>query len=245
MKSEIVPRTFEARDSARGRTFPIDVWEADGPLIVYSHPSMQSRRSATFLCEHLCRNGYRVAALDHSETVDPKLKRPAAESEEARRARWQTVMDARVPDILFLLEQVEAADRIGIVGHSFGGWTALAVPDVDPRIAAIVALAPGGTSKPQAGILPVALDFRWGREIPTLIIAAENDTATTLDGIFEIFDRAPEPKRLAVLHRADHMHFIDDVPKSDLMSADEAHALVADWTLAHFNAVFSADSKPS
>ena len=227
-------KTFEARDEARGRTFPIDVWEADGPLIVYSHPSMQNRRSATFLCEHLNNHGYRVAALDHSESVDSKLKRPAEESDEARRARWQAVMDARVPDIRFLLDQVGAEDRIGIVGHSFGGWTALAVPDVDPRIAAIVALAPGGTSKPLPGILPVTLDFRWGREIPTLIIAAENDTATTLDGIFEIFDRAPEPKKLAVLHRADHMHFIDATPESDLMPAEDAHRLVAEWTLAHF-----------
>ena len=226
------PRTFEARD--RGRTFPIDVWEADGPLIVYSHPSMQNRRSATFLCEHLCRHGYRVAALDHSESVDPKLRRPATESEQERRARWQAVMDARVPDIRFLLDQVGAGPRVGIVGHSFGGWTALAVPDVEPRISAIVALAPGGTSKPLPGILPVTLDFDWKREIPTLIIAAENDTATTLDGIFEVFDRAPEPKRLAVLHRAGHMHFIDDTPKSDLMPAAEAHRLVAEWTLAHF-----------
>jgi len=38
--------------------------------------------------------------------------------------------------------------RIGIVGHSFGGWTALAVPEVDERIHAVVALAPGGNSKP-------------------------------------------------------------------------------------------------
>jgi dienelactone hydrolase len=242
------PRTFEARDAKRGRTFPIDVWEGDGPLIVYSHPSVQNRRSATYLCEHLCSHGYRVAALDHSESVEPKFKRPAVESEEERVARWQAVIDARVPDIRFLLDQVGAGDRVGIVGHSFGGWTALAVPDVDPRIAAIVALAPGGTSNPRPGILPVKLDFRWGREIPTLIVAAENDTATTMDGIFEIFDRAPEPKRLAVLHRADHMHFVDEtgkfhemyrtpemLPMSELTPPDEAHRLVAEWTRAHFD----------
>ena len=231
----MTPRTFEARDSKRGRTFPIDVWEADGPLVVYSHPSLQNRRSATFLCEHLHSNGYRVAAMDHSESVEPKFKRPAVESETEKAARWQAIMDSRVPDIRFLLEQVGAEGRVGIVGHSFGGWTALAVPDVEPRIAAIVALAPGGTSKPLPGILPVKLDFRWGREIPTLIVAAENDTATTLDGIFEVFDRTPEPKRLAILHRADHLHFVDDTPpKSEQMPADEAHKLIADWTLAHF-----------
>jgi dipeptidyl aminopeptidase/acylaminoacyl peptidase len=32
-------------------------------------------------------------------------------------------------------------DRIAIVGHSAGGWTALALPETDTRIQAVVALA--------------------------------------------------------------------------------------------------------
>jgi predicted dienelactone hydrolase len=258
------PRTFQARDDARGRTFPIDVWEPAGakhpPLIVYSHASLQHRRSAAFLCWHLCSRGYAVAAMDHSETVAPELKRPASESEEQKCARWQAIIDSRVPDIRFLLDTLGADAPVGIVGHSFGGWTALAAPDVEPRIRAIVALAPGGASKPRPGILPATLEFRWERDIPTLLIAAENDTSLPLEGMFEIFDRIPSAqKRMAILHRADHMHFVDDIekthemfrtaevpaeireiqkqmlPMSQLMTAEEAHRLVSEWTLAHLD----------
>ncbi len=34
-------------------------------------------------------------------------------------------------------------ERVGRVGHSFGGWTVLAAPDGDPRVRAVVAHAPG------------------------------------------------------------------------------------------------------
>jgi len=260
----VSPRTFEAHDRTRGRTFPIDVWEPAGatnpPLIVYSHASMQNRRNATFLCDHLCSHGYVVAAMDHSETVAPELSRPASETDEQKRARWQAIIDSRVPDVRFLLDHLGATGNVGIVGHSFGGWTALAAPDVEPRIAAIVALAPGGASNPRPGILPGRLDFRWGREIPTVLIAAENDTSLPLDGMFEIFDRIPSTqKKMAVLHRADHMHFVDEIEKlhemfrtapvppeiaeiqkemlpiSDLTSAEEAHRFVRQCTLAHFD----------
>jgi predicted dienelactone hydrolase len=55
-----------------------------------------------------------------------------------------------MPDVRFLLDHLlegPAWDpdahldpaRIGIVGHSFGGWTALAAPDVESRIRAVVA----------------------------------------------------------------------------------------------------------
>jgi len=105
-------------------------------------------------------------------------------------------------------------DRIGIAGHSFGGWTALAAPDAEPRIAAVVALAPAGASQPRPGILPVRLDFRWGRDVPTLLLVAENDTSIPLRGMVEIFDRVPAAKRMVILRRADHLHFLDDVERT-------------------------------
>ena len=263
MTDSVELRTFEARDEARGRTFPIDVWEPSGkrhvPVIVYSHASMQNRRSATFLWKHLCSHGYVVAALDHSETVAPELRRPPSETEEQKRARWQEVIDSRVPDIRFMLDQIRATGDVGIVGHSAGGWTALAAPDQEPRIAAIVALAPGGASNPRPGILPAKLAFRWKCDIPTLLVAAENDTSLPLEGMFEIFDRIPSTKRMAILHRADHMHFMDDIeklhegfrtmpvppeieaiqkemlPMSELTPAAEAQRFVSECTLAHFD----------
>ena len=227
---------------------------------------MQNRRNAKFLTAYLADHGYLVAALDHSEVIAPELQRPPTETDEEKNARWRRVIGSRVPDIRFLLQQIagrEAIDmqRIGIVGHSAGGWTALAAPDAEPLIRAIVAFVPGGASNPKPGILPATLDFKWQHEIPTLLVAAENDTSLPLDGMFEIFGRIPSTqKSMAVLHGADHMHFVDDIEKlhegfriatgyppevaaiqhemrpiSDLTSEENAHRFLRDVTLAHFD----------
>jgi dienelactone hydrolase len=66
------------------------------------------------------------------------------------------------------------------VGHSFGGWTVLATPEAESRVQAVVALGPGGSAHPRPGILPLKLTFDWGRDVPTLYLAAEHDTPIPL-----------------------------------------------------------------
>jgi pimeloyl-ACP methyl ester carboxylesterase len=86
--------------------------------------------------------------------VAPELAPPPDETAEQKAARMQRVIGSRVPDVRFLLDHLLHADlaisvdpaRIGIVGHSFGGWTALAMHEVEPAIRAVVALAPGGAA---------------------------------------------------------------------------------------------------
>ena len=156
-----------------------------------------------------------VAALEHSEVIAPELARRSDEDEEQKKVRWQSVIESRVPDVRFLLDHLLNSgersvgveldpSRIGIVGHSFGAWTALATPEIDSRIRAVVALAPGGTSNPRPGILPAKLTFHWDREIPALYLVAENDVPLPLAGMYELFERAPSPKQMVILRRADH-----------------------------------------
>src|SRR5437870_11660700 len=141
------------------------------PLIIFSHHSGGHRRAATFLCTHLSSHGYVVAALDHSEVVAAELARRNGETEAQKAARQEAVISNRVPDIKHLVAHLlgGAAGEsdigldpasVGIVGHSLGGWTALAATEVEPRIRAVVALAPGGSSRVKPGILPLTLDFR-------------------------------------------------------------------------------------
>jgi dienelactone hydrolase len=151
-------------------------------------------------------------------------------------------------------------ERVGLVGHSFGGWTVLAVPEADERVRAVAALGPGGSSGPRPGILPLTLTFGWGREVPTLYLAAEDDVPIPLDGIIELLRRTPGSARMFVLRRADHQHFLDDVagqhealramslpgdaawipaamrPISELCPPEEAHDFVRGLTLAHLDA---------
>ena len=134
------------------------------------------------------------------------------------------------------------------------------MPEVDARVRAVVALAPGGSSNRKPGILQVKLTFAWGREVPTLYLAAENDVLIPLEGVYELFDRTPSSKRIFILRRADHQHFIDSVdevheavraatlpgeaswipaamrPIAELSSGDQAHTFVSGLTLAHMDA---------
>ena len=243
------------------------------PLIIFSHSSGRwHRRGATFLCTHLSSHGHVVAALDHSEVVAAELARRDGESGEQKSARVEAVIASRVPDIRFLLDHLLSGAasesdinvdsiQIGIVGHSFGGWTALAATAVEPRIRAVVALAPGGSSQPTPGILPAKLTFAWSRDVPTLYLVAETDAMTPLAGMYELFDRTPATKQMVILRRADHLHFMDNaeqeheiartmpwpgelawIPKemrpfAELCSEEQAHLFVRGLTLCQMDAI--------
>lgn len=101
------------------------------PLIGFSHGSGGNRRQSSFLCAHIASHGYVVGALDHSELLTPELARRAHTAEE-RLFIIRTKIGSRVPDVRFLLDQMLSSDhlgrdvdidhqRIGLVGHSFGG----------------------------------------------------------------------------------------------------------------------------
>ena len=249
--------TIEVEDAARGRRFPVETWTPAGvkepPIVLYSHYSGGTRRAATFLCTHLASHGYLVAAMDHSEVV----ARDQLPTERAERI--EAIIADRVPDVRLLIDHF-GRDQVGLVGHSFGGWTVLATPEVEPRVSSVVAMGAGGSDNPRPGILPVKLTFHWLHAVPALFLAAENDVPIPLEGVLEIYERAPQPKRVFVLRRADHQHFLDDVegaheavrranlpndaawipaamrPIAELTSGEHAHVFVRALTLAHFDA---------
>ena len=274
--------TFPSSDTPRRQAAVRDAAPEHGtyPLILFSHHSGGHRRAATFLTTHVASHGYLVAALDHSEIVAPELMRKDGETPERVAARIQGLISSRVPDIRFLLDYLlaepsplpEAAidpSRVGIVGHSFGGWTALAAPEADLGIRAVVALAPGGASNPRPGILPLVLTFAWGRDVPTLYLVAENDVSLPLSGMYELFEKTPATKRMFVLHRADHLHFVDNVeqehekirtmqwppalawiqqemkPIAELCSGEQAHSFICGLTLCHLDAFLKQNDRAS
>ena len=184
--------------------------------------------------------------------VAPELASHAGETAAARAARIDAIIGSRVPDVQFLLDHL-------LGGDTRGGWTVLATPEVDSRVRSVVALAPSGSSNPKPGILPLKLSFDWGRDVPTLYLAAEDDVPIPLAGVYELFDRTPLSKRMFILRRADHQHFIDDVeeaheavrtaafppeaawiplamrPIGELSSGEQAYKFVRGLTLAHFD----------
>jgi predicted dienelactone hydrolase len=180
---------------------------------------------------------------------------------------------ARPLDVRFALDQVVSrldgmidATRVGVTGHSFGGWTTLAVAAGDARIRAALALAPaGGTPVLGGDVFGDALAAAGARAVPTVFVVAERDTLLPLDGMHRLVGRTPGTTRLVVIRDADHLHFCDDVervhelfrtmpveplfvplvkgirPIGELCPGAHAHDVVRSVGLAHFDATLKGD----
>ncbi|NJR22988.1 MAG: alpha/beta hydrolase [Richelia sp. CSU_2_1] len=127
----------------RSRTFPIDIYLPQGspkpaPVIVISHGLGSDRISFEYLAKHLASYGFAVAVPEHpgsnaqqlQNLVTGKAKEVAEPAEFVNRP-----LD--VKDLLDYLANLAANNpayrgqldlqRVGIIGQSFGGYTALAL----------------------------------------------------------------------------------------------------------------------
>jgi len=241
-----------------------------GPFlpVVFSHGFAGHRRQTTHLCTHLASHGYVVASPDHVGNTmldvmgfmmggEPPADMPAY----VREVAADRTRDAsRALDGLLSGEfGVEASnDGAGITGHSFGGWTTLQTTAQDERILAALPLAPAGGAKELAGpddprvTMSELLELEWGRDVPTLMIVADDDSVLPLSGMHDLLERTPSVDRMVVLVDADHFHFCDGVevvhdlmaplmgegakPSSDLVPGAHAYDVTNGLGLAHFDA---------
>jgi dienelactone hydrolase len=198
------------------------------PLIVFSHGFGGERRQTTHLCTHWASHGYAVVAMDHvGNTALDMMQAAAAEGDVNPAGQIAQFMADRPADASFVIDRALAgasglaidAERIGISGHSFGGWTTLATTGRDNRIRAALPLAPAGGQTPLtppgfANDMADALALDWERPVETLYLVAEFDTLLPLDGMRDLHGRTPKPRRGVNLLNADHFHFCDRVEQT-------------------------------
>ncbi|MCC6194822.1 MAG: alpha/beta hydrolase fold domain-containing protein, partial [Burkholderiales bacterium] len=133
------------------------------PLVVFSHGLGGCGIQSAFFTETLARHGYVVVAPDHADasfcstdgsrparpqTAPPPLLDPGAWNAGSyidRRDDVRNVLDAMLRDPA--LRDAIAPDRIGIAGHSLGGYVALAMTGAwkdwhDPRLRAALVFSP-------------------------------------------------------------------------------------------------------
>lgn len=194
------------------------------PLVMYFHGGYGHRREATEICTHVASHGYVVAAPDfpgdnaadtvgHERGTTAKVvDTPIDESARKRPRQAVAVLDALNAAAPRLRLEVRA-DRVGCCGISMGGYTSLAVNSHDRRFAASFAMCPmfGQRSLvPQVRRLTGLLRLDdWDRPVPVLILTGDLDPLVNVADIRELHRRLTAPKRLAVLKRAGHLHFVD------------------------------------
>ena len=245
-----------------------DVDRAPGtfPLILFSHGNGGIRFQSLFFCAHLASHGYVVVTPDHhGNTFVDQLLGIVDPASAVNRPR----------DLSFLIDQFLAfdaepgnffehaidADRIGVSGHSFGGYTSFALAGgsfalgtfTDPRVKAILPQAPATSVFPDAFFATVT--------VPTLIIGGSIDETTPFASQqqrpFDLLLPGPTVVGLAQIVEGGHFTFSDfcEVPRNLLSfigGFDEAceprhlpwrhaHDIVGHLALNFFDGVLRGD----
>jgi dienelactone hydrolase len=174
--------------------------DAPHPLVVFSHGYRGNPFGSALFLAHLATHGFVVAAPYHRD-CGPCTPAEARQQAEDR----LTDVSAALDDLLDpepddpILERLVDGERVGVAGHSFGGWTALTVLERDPRVRAGLALAPGTRNEPVPDPGKVVR--------PLMLIAGALDAMVPYaltEGFFAgIPPGAPDHYLLAV-HRAGH-----------------------------------------
>ena len=217
-EAEDAPHPLGVRHRATAGLAPIDTHCA---LIAFSHGNSGLRQQSTFLTTHLASWGFVVVAPDHVGNTFSEMM--ALPDDEARRATHLLIRDQRPHDIHAVIRELLDgirltsdlppldSKRLGLLGHSFGGWTALKVPALEPRVAAVCGLAPA--SEPFVGRKAFGPEeLPLPKETASLVLAARNDVLVDLDtSIRPLSDRLGPDSELEIIDRADHFHFCDAI----------------------------------
>lgn len=185
------------------------------PLVVYSHGSGGQRYVSTFLTETLASHGVVVVAPDHAgNTTLDQFTGSEADRETIVRDRpldvsrvLDAVLDGSVDQEI---TDIVDADAIGLIGHSFGAYTTLAVGGgvaalgihADERVSVLVPLAPavGGLSDGDLAAV----------DVPTMVISGTLDETTPISPNTErVVDLVEGPLTRVDLEGATHQSFTD------------------------------------
>jgi predicted dienelactone hydrolase len=210
------------------------------PVVAFSHGNAGIRYQSIFLTEYLATHGFVVVAPDHPRNtlldfdadalVEVALERPG----DVVSAVDEVFALSATDDPIFA--GLVQTDRYGMSGHSFGGWTTLAVAGgvtdwpafrdfcaqnagydlcgIDVPDDAVIADAPDPRAVAALPMAPAGW-YSFGATglstlAPALLMGGEHDEDETLDHeILPLYDRMPSPKALATIAGAGHYAFTD------------------------------------
>ncbi|RII34277.1 alpha/beta fold hydrolase [Clostridium chromiireducens] len=194
--------------------------DGEFPLVIISHGNGGSHLLYRTISTHLAKNGYIVAMVEHYG--NNRNNNELENSEEnliLRPKHISLTIDKILSDSFFSRNIIK--DKIAVIGHSMGGYTALAlaggVPRTregkiiktspDQRVKAVVLLAPG------AGWFLNGLD---NVTIPILMLTAEHDPITPAWNAEFVLQSISDKSLVTFrqIENAGHFSFLSPFPES-------------------------------
>lgn len=232
LHAKIATTTRTFFDASRSRPLITTFWYPEPfapgtlyPLMVFSHDAEGSRLELAWLAEYFAENGYIVASVDHYGDCN-YMKLP-----DVKEALWERPKDLSHLMLLLTTDSQFGPrfkqDRVVILGHSTGAiaafWLAGARANKypqkegtfnykDPRVRAIITLAPGCGSY-------FDIDGLMGVKVPTLVISLQDDPVYPLAKNAMFFAKyIPYAKYVKFTGNGAHDYFIcpDRVQKEKL-----------------------------
>jgi predicted dienelactone hydrolase len=225
---EFGPYTFDvARDApAVGGPYP---------LVVVSHGNAGTPWAYRELAKHLVRAGYVVALPAHTGNTRHNNNRANTAANLANRPRHiSLVIDAAYGHPALAGRML--ADRVAVIGHSIGGYTALAVAGGKPWTGPYerktnppqpVPITPDGRVRALVLLAPATAWFRpealRAVRLPILMITGDRDVNTPVEHALNVLDGVAD--RAQVTHKvfagAGHFSFMSKFPAE--MTKPEFH----------------------
>jgi predicted dienelactone hydrolase len=256
---------YEWQDASRNREVPVTVYspkpdKGPYPVIIFSHGLGGSRDGYEYLGRHWASQRFVSVHLQHKGSDTDAWKGSTQPYQDLRSAAMSPMNALNRPkDVSFAIDRLEklnAADpqwkgrldlkRIGVAGHSFGAYTALAsvgqVPRLaDPRIRAAIPMSAPVTDRPGANYEEVYAKIK----VPCLHMTGTHDDSpignTTAPQRRVPFDHIRGcDQYLLILSNAEHMAFSD----SKLSAArrnPRHHELILQSSTAFWNAYLKDD----
>jgi predicted dienelactone hydrolase len=142
-KETVQQQTLTFTDRRRNRIIPVDIYssrvEAQAPLVVISHGFGANRKFSEYLARHLASHGVTVAAIEHPGSNLTSVNSASASGNLADLMPASEFLD-RPKDVTFLLNELAKlnsqpgqlqgklnTEKVTVIGHSLGGYTALAL----------------------------------------------------------------------------------------------------------------------
>ncbi|MDB9448101.1 alpha/beta hydrolase [Anabaena sp. CS-542/02] len=142
-KNAVEQQTLILQDRERNRSIPVDIYSSQSytpvPLVVISHGFGANRQFLSYLAHHLASHGITVAAIEHPGSNSVAISR-AENYMNLAQLLPATEFIERPKDVSFLLNELEKlntqsgqlqgklnTNQVTVIGHSLGGYTALAL----------------------------------------------------------------------------------------------------------------------